>query len=161
MQNSIYSQYLSNDRLSDLFGLALLRDVVLPDLMGDDVNNILYFEGKKLARRFPLANQSDEITFFEQAKFGHLEQVKTTTKQVVWLLSGIEVEPRLKQPESFMLEAGFLAQQVEQQLGFIAEAEVKKEKHGIEITVHVDPKDLLEAEEVDPQTLTIINPSEN
>ncbi|WP_054645655.1 hypothetical protein [Secundilactobacillus oryzae] len=47
MQNSIYSQYLSNDRLSDLFGLALLRDVVLPDLMGDDVNNILYFEGKK------------------------------------------------------------------------------------------------------------------
>ncbi len=80
---------------------------------------------------------------------------------MVWLLSGIEVEPRLKQPESFMLEAGFLAQQVEQQLGFIAEAEVKKEKHGIEITVHVDPKDLLEAEEVDPQTLTIINPSEN
>lgn len=161
MQTDIYQQYLNQKDLSPYFGQALIRDIILPDILGDDMNDILYFEGKQLARRFPLANPADVIIFFSQANLGTLAQIKINAKQVIWNLSGTAVQPRVANPQSFMLEAGFLAQQSQRQLGLLAEAEVKLEKKGhsesVQITVHVDPKDVLEPETTPTDNLEIID----
>ena len=161
MQTDIYQQYLNQKDLSPYFGQALIRDIILPDILGDDMNDILYFEGKQLARRFPLANPADVIIFFSQANLGTLAQIKINAKQVIWNLSGTAVQPRVANPQSFMLEAGFLAQQSQRQLGLLAEAEVKLEKKGhsesVQITDHVDPKDVLEPETTPTDNLEIID----
>lgn len=36
------------------FGLDLLRDYLIPELLGDEAPHIMYWAGKDLARKFPL-----------------------------------------------------------------------------------------------------------
>ncbi len=56
-----------------LFGIELIRDYVLTDLLGSDYRQVIYWAGKRLARQFPVVDESELASFFEQAGWGTLE----------------------------------------------------------------------------------------
>ncbi|MCH5462588.1 DUF2507 domain-containing protein [Lactobacillus sp. LC28-10] len=154
MNNQIYAHYLTDPEAAPLFGKALFRDVVLNDLLGADAGSIAYWEGKQLARRFTLGNIDDLVHFFQQAELGDLMLQKQSGKEWLFTLSGKPVTSRLAlQPDAtFSLEAGFLAQTAQQMVGFVAETEMgekPKRADGIQLVVHLDPKDAVS----DPQEL--------
>lgn len=158
MDNQIYSHYLANPEQAPLFGKALFRDVILSDLLGEDASSISYWEGKQLARRFQLGRVEDIVLFFKQAQLGDLMLQKQGPKEWDFTLSGLAVTSRLDlDPQvTFSLEAGFLAQTVQQMLGVIAETEMgerPKRAQGISLVVHIDNKDLIS----DPQELQAMN----
>lgn len=159
MDNQIYNHYLSDPNAAPLFGKALFRDVVLNDLLGDDASSIAYWEGKQLARHFPLGSVDDVVRFFQQAQLGDLMLQKQSAKEWHFTLSGEPVTTRLSlQPNAtFSLEAGFLAQTAQQMIGVVAETEMgeaPKHAHGITLIVHLDPKDaVMDPQELNPMTL--------
>ncbi|USS86796.1 YslB family protein [Fructilactobacillus cliffordii] len=119
----------------------ILRDELLPDLLNDDLSDILYWAGKNLAIKFPVTN-SDLPAFFAANHWGTLNKQKESSQKVVWQLTGQPINNRLKMNKNceFMLETGFLAQTQEQNSGSLSEAEYKKKlTGGIEITVVTDP----------------------
>ncbi|USS87656.1 YslB family protein [Fructilactobacillus hinvesii] len=129
-----------NSDLAD-WSTYLLRDELLPDLLSDDLSDILYWAGKNLAIKFPVAT-ADVPAFFAANRWGTLTKQKEAGTKLVWQLSGTPVTQRLKMNKEcdFMLETGFLAQTQEQNSGSISEAESKKKLTGpIEITVVTDP----------------------
>ena len=135
---------------TSLFGYELIRDVVIPNLLGTDTHEILYWAGKELARQYPLANRQDIIRFFDKAGFGLIELNKKQRSKQIYTLSGEIVEARLNQAEpSFNLEAGFLAEQIQSQDGIYTEAltEVNKKTKIVTFTVQSDLKDRLSIEE--------------
>lgn len=135
---------------TSLFGYELIRDVVIPNLLGTDTHEILYWAGKELARQYPLANRQDIIRFFDKAGFGLIELNKKQLNKQIYTLSGEIVEVRLNQAEpSFNLEAGFLAEQIQSQDGIYTEAltEVNKKTKMVTFTVQSDLKDRLSIEE--------------
>ena len=115
----------------------MLRDHLLPDLLTDDLSDITYWAGKNLAREFPLKGISAVINFFNDAGFGtlNIESQKATSQK--WFLTGSLVETRMTESSKpdFFLEAGFLAQQTEQQIGSSAEAQVEFDKDTVIFTV--------------------------
>ncbi|MDR3190726.1 MAG: YslB family protein [Lactobacillaceae bacterium] len=121
----------------NVFALTVLRDRVLPDLFKDDLAEISYWAGKSLAREIELSGIAAIITFFTDAGFGDLTiEVQKNTSQK-WQLAGPIVKTRLAENPNanFALEAGFLAQQTEQQLGFGAETQTEIGKNGVTFTV--------------------------
>lgn len=135
---------------TSLFGYELIRDVVIPNLLGTDTHEILYWAGKELARQYPLANRQDIIRFFDKAGFGLIELNKKQRNKQIYTLSGEIVEARLNQAEpSFNLEAGFLGEQIQSQDGIYTEAltEVNKKTKMVTFTVQSDLKDRLSIEE--------------
>ncbi|KRN75139.1 hypothetical protein IV73_GL000900 [Weissella kandleri] len=96
----------------------------------------------------PLKGINAIIDFFASAGFGTLdiEQQKETSQK--WSLTGDIVETRLFDQDTpdFYLEAGFLAQQIEQQIDASAEAEVEFDKNKINFNVLTadSAKDLME-----------------
>lgn len=163
MNNQIYAHYLSDPESAPLFGKALIRDVVLNDLLGTDAGSIAYWEGKQLARRFTLGSIQDLVRFFQQADLGDLMLQKQTAKEWQFTLSGKPVTTRLSlQPDAtFSLEAGFLAQTAQQMVGVVAETEMgekPKRAEGISLIVHLDPKDAIsDPTELNP--MKIIGPT--
>lgn len=142
-----------------LFGYTLIRDALIPNLLGQETNEILYWAGKELARQYPLNNQQDTILFFKKAGFGTLTLDSRHKNKVIFRLSGFAVENRLamvKQP-SFNLEAGFLAEQIQQQESLYTEAiyEIKSKAKSVLITLQQDTKDLSPI--VKPDTYFVFN----
>ncbi|AEJ24044.1 DUF2507 domain-containing protein [Weissella koreensis] len=125
------------DQNNNIFPITLLRDHLLPDLLTDDLSDITYWAGKNLAREFPLKGISAVINFFNDAGFGtlNIESQKATSQK--WFLTGSLVETRMTESSKpdFFLEAGFLAQQTEQQIGSSAEAQVEFDKDTVIFTV--------------------------
>lgn len=145
MQENFYDLALSQDKLD----VTILRDVLLPELLGRD-NNILYWAGKRLARLFPLAKDEDLPVFFAQAGFGTLKRTKAKRNNQYFELSGPEVilRQQLNSNADFLLEAGFLAETIQNQLGFITEAIVdKKTANTVNFLIQVDTKDPLDLDE--------------
>ncbi|MBB6282785.1 YslB family protein [Geobacillus subterraneus] len=106
------------------FGAELLRHSLLPELLGKDGPALLYWAGKQLARRYPLATLEDIAAFFDRAGWGTLSAGEERKDELHIELSGPIVSARLSLYDSctFQLEAGFLAQQIEQQKRFVTEA---------------------------------------
>lgn len=130
----------------NLFGHELIRTELLTNLLGKDAEAILYWAGKELARNHPLTSYEEVVLFFEQASFGTLDRTKEKRSSSTYSLSGKLIDFRLAQKESiFSLEAGFLAEQMQQINGVYAEAyaEVIKNKTVL-ITLKWDNKDLVE-----------------
>ena len=124
-------------------GIVLLRDHLIPNLLGKDTPALLYWAGKQLARQLPLEDQPALLTFFALNGFGELSLKKESRKTIVFTLTGDIVSRRLKEDNaSFSLEAGFLAQQLQSQSGAYCEAEysVGPRKKEILFTVLTDPK---------------------
>lgn len=121
----------------NLFALTLLRDRLLPELLQDDESEIIYWAGKALARDVDLTGVVALETFFMDAGFGFLTLTSKKPTEQVWRLDGPVVSARFDENNhaSFALEAGFLAQQTQQQLGTGAEAQWEANKQTVVITV--------------------------
>ncbi|RWR05184.1 YslB family protein [Siminovitchia fortis] len=130
-----------------VFAYELLRDVLIPELLGGDTHEISYWAGKHIARKFPLLSLDEAIEFFREAGWGHLHIVHEKKNEFLLELSGDIVERRLVMGSDpcFRLEAGFLAEQVQSMKQAAAEAfeEINK-KHGkVALVVRWDHKAIL------------------
>lgn len=121
--------------ITEHFGYEIIRDYVLSDILGNHENDVLYWAGKSLARKFPLYSLEEAAAFFEQAGFGELVTEKTSKDETVFLLRPLKLDNRC-----FKLEAGFLAQQKQKLGGFLTEAydEVLPKKKLVRITLKTD-----------------------
>jgi len=134
----------STDTVSK-FGYELIREVLLPELLGKDGPEILYWAGKILARKYPLETIEEVIVFFSRASWGELSIRKQSKNEIEFELDTVLLASRVtsKAETYFQLEAGFLAQQIEMQKGVTAEAfehPVKRSKLA-SFTVKWDSKD--------------------
>ena len=148
MDVKLFHELLNNNEQTTMFGYALIRDTLLPDLIGDNAN-ILYWSGKKLAREFLLATEEDLPLFFKQANWGELKKVKSDKKQQTFKLEGTIVKQRLKNNSkaNFLLEAGFIAETIQNQRGFISETIIKdtdKRKSIVTFLNQLDPNDTID-----------------
>ena len=127
------------------YGYELIREILIPELLGRDTPDLLYWAGKRIARLFPLHAIEEAYTIFQKVGWGNLEVVKQTKNEITYQLSSDLIEKRLKEKGkcTFQLEAGYLAQQYEQTKKVIAEAfEDQKIKYKkITFTVRWDSKD--------------------
>ncbi|MFC7393714.1 YslB family protein [Scopulibacillus cellulosilyticus] len=136
------------DATISAFGYELLRNALLPELLGEELSPILYWSGRKLARQYPLDTIEDIVAFFTYAAWGTLTVADQQKDKITFHLSSDLIEARMKDDPntSFSLEAGFLAEQLQRQLNCVAEAFAEprnaKVKH---VTFHVkwDFKDMI------------------
>ncbi|GEO68613.1 YslB family protein [Levilactobacillus acidifarinae] len=144
----------------------IIRDALIPELLGDDQGAIGYWAGKSLARKFPLGNPKDAAIFFQQVGFGTLTLLKQTAEMSRWQLSGepVKLRKQLKADNDFTLEAGFLAEMMAQQLGINAEAELvetsrKLRDQAVTFDVYTDPSDVIPDYDA-PTPLDVIAPDD-
>lgn len=105
---------------------------------------MLYWIGKDLARAYPVATHDDLVILTHQLGLGDLHLQRHDKTSQVWRLAGPIVAERIHRDEeqtSFGLELGFLAQEIEFQLGTVAEAKLADRHHDyVDILVQNDPK---------------------
>ncbi|WP_088014375.1 YslB family protein [Gottfriedia acidiceleris] len=127
------------------FGYELIRNDLLNDLLGKEQNDILYWAGKMIARKYPLATFEEIIEFFDQAGWGNLTVEEEKKQEVHLTLSSELITYRNQQKKnvSYQLEAGFLAMQIQQQIDVIAETYEEQSKRGdkVKFLVKWDLKD--------------------
>lgn len=137
-----YTELMNADTNTPFFGQLMLRDVVLPDLLGQQSGSISYFAGRDLAMRLPVAD--DQIpALFTALGLGTLAQDKMKLKLRTYTLSGTTVITRIKnfKTADFQLEAGLLAQLIQQKLGMTAEATSEIHGTNVLLTVGIDPSE--------------------
>jgi predicted hydrocarbon binding protein len=129
------------------FGYEMIREKLIPDLLGKEFKSILYWAGRNLARHYPLSSTEEIIAFFPKAGFGNLSVVKESKDNIEFLLKGPLIENRFNRNEdaTYSLESGFLAEQVEKIVQYSAEAVEEQRKRALEIHIIVqwdkrDPK---------------------
>ncbi|WP_429970717.1 YslB family protein [Fructilactobacillus sp. Tb1] len=135
-----YNKFFQDNSNPSFWGIELIRDSLLKDVLSADIHDILYWAGKNLAIKYPI-HTDDLPEFFQQSQFGTLELTTGSESKNVFTLTGAEVQARLSldKDADFMLEAGFIAQTIQQNSGFETEAEYKiKRKNIVEITVISD-----------------------
>ncbi|MDY0405417.1 YslB family protein [Virgibacillus sp. 179-BFC.A HS] len=125
-------------------GYDILRYIGLPELLGNEKDALLYFMGKKLARKFSISSLDDLVTFFAAMGWGSLELVKEKRKEVIFYLLADAVVQRIdaKIPTEFQLESGFLAEALELIYEKVCECsyEVNNKIHQVEFHVYfTDP----------------------
>jgi predicted hydrocarbon binding protein len=130
------------------FGYELIREILLDDLLGKDSPQILYWAGKNLARKYPVESIDEIIRFFQLSGWGNLSLVDEKNQEYTFELTGDIISHRLqwKKDCSFQLEAGFLAQQIQQQKKKLTEAfeQPKKRTNKVVFTVKWDKKDIVD-----------------
>ncbi|XJZ26413.1 YslB family protein [Bacillota bacterium Lsc_1132] len=140
--------HLTESENTTVFGYELLRGFLIPEILGKDTPEILYWAGKKLARKYPVETQEEIIDFFTQASWGDLEIKNETKDELEFELTSPLMVSRVKSKAEhfFQLEAGFLAQQIEHQKGVVAEAfeHPVKKLQKVQFTVKWDRKDKIE-----------------
>ncbi|RLQ98318.1 DUF2507 domain-containing protein [Falsibacillus albus] len=128
-----------------VFGYELIREILVPDLLGKEAPDILYWAGKNLARKFPLLSHDELYAFFVEAGWGYLHITKEGKLETEYELTSSIIKNRLKSnPDScFRMETGFLAQQIQSQKKVITEAyeEIHKKQQSVKIIVKWDKKD--------------------
>lgn len=92
------------------FGYELIRDHVLPSILGKHEGDILYWAGKEIARKFPVFSIEEIPAFFIEAGWGQLTLEKTAKREAFYTLVS-PGEPLKISERNFYLEAGFLAEQ--------------------------------------------------
>ncbi|RDU36313.1 DUF2507 domain-containing protein [Neobacillus piezotolerans] len=127
------------------FGYELIREILLPELLGKNAPELLYWAGKLLARKYPLKTIDEVKAFFVRASWGSLDIRKESKNEMEFELEAVMLPSRVpsKAEAYFQLEAGFLAQQIEMQKGVTAEAfehPVKRSRIAV-FTVKWDSKD--------------------
>ncbi|WML45593.1 YslB family protein [Neobacillus sp. PS3-40] len=136
---------IEESRTATIFGYELLREVLLPEILGKDTPEILYWAGKRLARIYPLNTLEEMIEFFNRAAWGDLTLKSENKNEMEFELTSPLIISRVKSKAEhfFQLEAGFLSQQIQNQKEVIAEAfeHPIKRSHKIQFTVKWDNKD--------------------
>lgn len=130
------------------FAYELIREELLPDIIGKELDRISYWAGKNLARKYALETFDDIIVFFQQAGWGDLSIIEQNRREMQLQLTSPLIAERYKNKRhtTYQLEAGFLAQQVQQQRQVIAEAyeNQKKRSEKVLFTVKWDSKDSID-----------------
>jgi len=117
------------------FGYELLRDHVIPDILGKHEDDILYWAGKEIARKFPVFSVDEVPAFFKEAGWGTLVRVASGKEETDY-----ELTDRLESPASrtsFPLEAGFLAEQYQIANGCLTECYGARDEKTEQITLKV------------------------
>jgi predicted hydrocarbon binding protein len=144
-QEAIHHINVDEEIQIPVFGYVLIRDILLNDILGKDSPQVLYWAGKQLARKFPLSEMNEVISFFNNASWGKLEISKQTKDEMIVSLSGEIIKRRLLLNNQchFQLEAGFLAEQISMQKKLTTEAaeEAKRRASTITLTIKWDSKD--------------------
>lgn len=98
------------------FGYELIREDLLNELLGEDTPDILYWAGKQIARKYPLFSINEIKEFFTNAGWGTLELIHEKKYEMEFTLSSDLIKNRLltRTGATFQLEAGFLAEQIQQ-----------------------------------------------
>ncbi|PCK20574.1 hypothetical protein CEY02_12660 [Bacillus pumilus] len=127
------------------FAYELIREVLLPDILGQDHSSMMYFAGKLLARKFPQESWEKIPEFFHDAGWGTLTMVHSKKQEIEFELEGSLVSNRLtyqKEP-CFQMEAGFIAEQIQLLNEHVAESyeQVKKRADKVILTVKWDLRD--------------------
>ncbi|MDQ0270043.1 YslB family protein [Cytobacillus purgationiresistens] len=129
------------------FGYELIREELLTDLLGKDTSDILYWAGKRLARKYPITSSEALGEFFQQAGWGNLSKLSENQKEIEFELTSSMITERCKKnaQATFQLEAGFIAQQIEQKKDVVCEAFEHPRKKGGKVlfTVKWDKKDAI------------------
>ncbi len=138
MTKSIDTQ--ENEQLTvPIFGYELLRDVLLKDILGKETEDILYWSGKSIARKFPCTTLEELSLFFQEAGWGDLQLAKESKKEKIFELSGPFIKRRfsVQADPFFSLESGFLAEQISAQEQAAAESvsDIQKRAQKVQITV--------------------------
>ncbi|WP_228551026.1 YslB family protein [Sporosarcina cascadiensis] len=125
------------------FGYNLMRDHLLPTLLGKHEDEILYWLGKDMARKFPVLSLEELPAFFKEAGWGQLTMDKTIKHEIHYILhnsSLLELSGG-----SCSLEAGFLAEQHQKVNGYVTECYGEKmpKESFIHFIVKGDPKSVL------------------
>lgn len=108
------------------FPYILIRDFLLSNMLGEDMDEILYWSGKELARQFLLTEKEDITESFSHCGFGELVVLKKDKYKQTFQLKGDLIETRLLNPAaSFQLEAGFLAEQMTHLSGYTCETKAE------------------------------------
>lgn len=158
------SQKRYDELLHSQQGLAngTLRDVILPAILGKETDAMLYWIGKDLAREYPVATGDDLIILTQQLGLGELKLKHKNATSQVWQLGGQLVAERIHRAEeqtSFGLECGFLAQEIEFQLGTVAEAKINDQHHDyVEILIQNDPQTSADDERSELVTFIQVTP---
>ncbi|MFD1485788.1 DUF2507 domain-containing protein [Lacticaseibacillus baoqingensis] len=143
MPKASYPELLNLPATGPLFGQLMLRDLLLPDLLGKETETITYWAGRSLARRLPVA-EGDLPALFARIGFGELTASTSKRHQRLYTLSGTTVATRMANFDApdFRLEAGFLAQSLQQTFGCVVEASaaVDMRKQVVTLTVILDEK---------------------
>ena len=133
------------------FGYELLRHTLLQELLGEEIEPILYWSGRKLARNYPCANSDELILFFEHASWGTLKLINETRDKMKFELGSDLIDARFKNKNEFnySLENGFLAEQIQNIKGYTADSQIEfkgSRDRKIIFLVAWDPKDPLATE---------------
>lgn len=125
------------------FGYEIIRDHLLPSILGKHEEDVLYWAGKEIARKFPLFSMDELPSFFMEAGWGQLVLEKETKDELHYILSTTEELPLNIVQRCFRLEAGFLAEQKQKQLGYLTECYEEKDndKHVVKFTLKWDLKE--------------------
>lgn len=108
-----------------MFGYEIVRDYILSSILGKHEGDVLYWAGKEVARKFPLFSMEEAATFFKEAGWGCLTLEKESKDSRTYILTGDK--DRLKiESRCFKIEAGFLAQQMQQHVGYLTECYEEK-----------------------------------
>jgi len=124
------------------FGYELFRDHLLPAILGKHQDDVLYWAGKDLARKFPCTDNQLIISFFEDAGWGKLTLEKEEKDGYIFHLTNDDDLLNISN-RTFRLEAGFIAEQLQIFKGYLTECyDEKKEKQClVEFHVKWDPKE--------------------
>lgn len=139
--------FMSTTQVSfPLFGYELIRDYLLPSILGKHEKDILYWAGKDLARKFPCTDIPLIISFFQDAGWGDLTLEKETKDGFIFHLTNDPQLLKIKE-RNFRLEAGFIAEQIQSINGFLAECYEEKKEHQEQVvfTVKMDLKEKVKA----------------
>lgn len=117
---------------SENFGAHLLRTVLLPELLGKEESDLLYWGGKVIARHYPADSVEDILLFFEKAGWGELQVAKEKKREIHFQMK------KQSPPLDYHLEAGYLAEQMEKITGRVAETFIHKKLKHISFVVQWD-----------------------
>lgn len=123
-----------------IFAIELLRDYVLTDLLGEDYAQVIYWSGKRVARKFPTMSNEELSAFFMEAGWGQLTLLKERGNKFTFEL----IPPPATQAKTtgyYQLEAGFLAEQVSGRFRCVAEGYADPSSKAVQITVQLDRTD--------------------
>lgn len=123
-------------KTTSTFGYELIRDHVLPSILGKHEGDILYWAGKELARKFPVLGVEEIPSFFEEAEWGQLIEEKASKKEIIYKLES-PVEPFKVSERNFQLEAGFIAEQFQKLNGFLTECHAQPNLQDNTVTLRI------------------------
>ena len=159
MEENFFTITLLNKSGTTL-GTEMLRDLLIPSLVGNN-KDIMYWSGKLLARKLPLASKKDLKLFFKYAGWGDLKLIKSKKDIEIFELSGEPIKLRCKLTEKpdFKLETGFIAETYQLEDQFVTEGEIEKvdsKNYTVTINIHIDKHSSMLEEKTGIQPFSLI-----